>query len=486
MIIMQKGSLIASAVAAALGSGAAFATVPTVAPNAVVYAGGSSSEANSVTAAACRLLTNVDIYTESSSGASSNSFRVIYGDLKAATGGLAAGSHVLFIYRDTGGGYANGAVPQSVAGGTLQYPQQSAILSTSDVLTSRGQGTACTTANGGQPTYTYTLGTVNNAQQPDWGSTDVEVPIFQGALNNPNYPSATVTVGAADLVYDVVFGVAVTQSLYNLKTNFSKAEVTGILDGFYTDWSQLYGDNNQPLPAGGIILIDRNVGSSIKTVSNLYFLGFPTLGANFLAPESQLYGYTGALTLSQTLQDVSDTSVTAQATDLENANASGLLAITILSEDTPPYLNQKVAGTNSFDFVKLNGTAADTGTTGDNINGTSASSYVNAIKGNYDFFYQVNFNYRPSFYNSGSNNAALAKAILQTFQSNTLPGVASNLAFPLAAPGTLVDPDRDPAIGPGVTLDSRSGNSEAILQPVLNASGTLPTGGDPLVLKKPK
>jgi hypothetical protein len=477
---MQKTSLIASAVAAALGSGAAMATVPTVAPNAVVYAAGGSAEVNPVTAAACRLMTNVDSYTDAAAGTNSGSYRVLYGDLINATGSLAAGSHVLVVYKFNGGSYPNGAVPQTAAGATLPYPQQSAILSASDSPTALGQGTVCTTANGGNPTYTYAIGSLSNNAQPDWGITDLEASIFQGVLNNPNYPAATVTVGGSDLLYDLVEGVAVTQALYNHKTVFSKAEITGIFDGFYTDWSQLYGDNGSPLPAGGIIVIDRNVGSGTKAAGSQYFLGFPGLGANHLYPESYTYGYSGALVLSQTLQDVSDTSSTAQATDLENANASGLLAISILSEDTPPAANQKVAGTNSYDFVKINGEAVDTGGASDDINGTVATSYVNAIKGNYDFFYQPNFNYRPSFYNGGSNNAAIAKAFLTAFQSNSFPGVASGLQFPLAAPGTLADSDRNPTIAKGVTLDSRGGNSQGILAPELNASGTLPTGSDPL------
>jgi hypothetical protein len=484
MRTMQRNSLIAGAVAAALGSGAALATVPTTSPNAVIYAGGASSEANSIVAAACRLLSNVDSYTDVSTGANSTSYRVLYGDLKAATGSLAAGAHVLVVYKFNGGSYVNGIQPQTTAGTSLPYPQQSAILSSGDGTTTYGQGTVCTVATSGLPTYTYNIGSLSNSQQPDWGISDLEAAMFQGALNNPTYPTANVTVGAADLLYDVVFGVAVTQQLYNSKTVFSKAEVAGILDGFYTDWSQLYGDNGSPLPAGGIIIIDRNVGSSIKTAGNQYFLGFPGLGANSLSPISAVT-YTGALTLSQTYQIVSDTSTIAQATDLENANASGLLAISVLSEDTPPVNNQKVSGTNSYDFVKIDGEAVDTGASGDNINGNVATSYINAIKGNYDFFYQPNFNYRPWFYNGGTNNAALAKAFLATFQGSTFPGVgctggAGNCTFPLAAPGTLVDSDRNSAIAAGVTLDSRSGNSQAVLQPVLPAHGTLPTGADPL------
>ena len=474
---MRNPSLIASAVAAVLGTGAAFATVPTTAPNAVVYAAGGSAEANPVFVAACRLLTNVDSYTDAAAGADSGSYRVIYGDLAAATGTLAKGAHVLVVYKFNGGSYANGALPQTVAGATVVYPQQTAILAATAV-SGQTQGTGCT--NGGKPTYSYADGTLNNSQQPDWGITDVEVGMFQGTINNPNFPAATVTVGKADLLYDLVEGVAVTDKLYTLKKNFSSAEVNGILNGFYTDWSQIYADSGSPLPAGGIILIDRNVGSGTKAAGNQYFLGFPGLGANAQTPESVAFGYTGALVLSQTLQDVSDTSSTAQATDLENANAASLLAISILSEDTPPALNQKVAGTNSYDFVSINGEAVDTGTTGDNINGAVATSYVNAITGNYDFFYQPNFNYRPAFLSNGSNNAALASAFLATFQSNTFPGVANGGKFPAAAPGTLVDSDRNAAVAKGVTLDSRGGVSTGILTPVLNAKGTLPAGSDPL------
>jgi hypothetical protein len=64
--------------------------------------------------------------------------------------------------------------------------------------------------------------------------------------------------------------------------------------------------------------------------------------------------------------------------------------------------------------------------------------------------------------------------------SSTFPGVASGLQFPLAAPGTLADSDRNTAVAKGVTLESRNGTSTAILQPALNASGALPTESEPL------
>jgi hypothetical protein len=479
MNIGKNMSLIASAVAAALGAGAAMATVPTTTPNAIVYAGGGASDANTVLAAACRLLTNVDSITDNGTK-NSSTYRILYGDLINTVGSLAAGSHVLVVYDFFDGAYPDGVLPQTVAGSTLPYPQTSNFLSASTTLISGAtQGSVCTTATAGKPTYSYTLGALSNNEQPDWGVADLEASIYQG-INNPT-TKPTVSVGAAVPVYDAIEGVAVTAALYSKKTNFSSAEVAGILNGFYTDWSQLYADNGSPLPAGGIILIDRDVGSAIKAAGNQYFLGFPGLGAFALSPGSVLYGYTGSLVLSQTLQDVLDTTSAAEITDLQNANASGLLALGILAESSPPALNQKTAGTNSYDFVKINNNAVDTGGSSDNINGTVASSYINAIYGDYDFFFQANFNYRPSFYNGGSNNAAFAKAIAGVLQSSTIAGVASGTAFPLAAPGILIDADTQSVVAKGVTLDSRGGQSESVLFPVLNAgSGAIPVGSDPL------
>jgi hypothetical protein len=479
-----KTRLLASAIAAALGSGAALATVPNPGGTTItVYAGGGAAESNPLLVAACRVLTNVDGYTDATGGADSGSYRVLYGDVPTggisnAGGTVAAGTHVLVFYKFNGGTYANGAVPQTSAGGTLPYPSLSAV-SSATTISGQTQGSTC--SNGGKPTYQYTdTGLVTDEHQPEWGVTDLEVGIFQGIENNPLYPAATVAVQNTSPLYDLVLGVAVTQALYNYKTNFSSAEVAGILDGFYTDWSQLYGDSGAPLPAGGIILIDRNVGSGLKAAGNQYFLGFPGLGANAQTPESVTYGYTGALVTSQVLQDVSDTSTTAQANDLKNANTAGLLAISVLSLDTPPAYNQATSGTNSYDFVKLNGTAVDTGVTGDNINGSTGTSYINAIRGNYDFFYQSNFSYRNGY---SGGTPVIDEAILAAFQSATFPGVADGKSFPTAAPGTLVDADRASSLTAGVTINTRGGTSTAILLPkftgTANGAG-IPTGSDPL------
>jgi hypothetical protein len=494
----NKYSLIASAVAAVLASSASSAapvktggvkplTVPTTTPTWTIYAAGGSAEVNPVMVAACKLLGNMDSYTDTGTTADSASYRVFYGDLLAAQGsGTAIGDHVMIIYKFNGGSYANGVQPQGSAGGTVVYPLVADILGATKLPTAT-QGTACTT---GSPTYTYTnSATPATPFQPDWGISDVEATMFVGVENNPTFPTANVVVQNHDLLYDLVEGVAVTANLFAQKATWSKAEIAGILDGYYTNWNQIYGDNNQPLPAGGIVLIDRNLGSGTKAAGNQFFLGFPGLGGNFVAPESVTFAaFTQtALPTSETLSDVIVTSSTTQATDLSTLQNSGIRAISVLSMDTPPALN-RTGTVNTYDFVKIDGEAVDLANGSDDINSAVKSTYINAIKGNYEFFYQPNFNYRNTWFNGTSGNTGIGKALLAQFQSSSFSGAASGLAFPKAAPGTLTDADRASSLTAGVTIDSRNGNSQAILVPTFptptgaaaTLPATIPTVGDPL------
>ena len=489
----NKYSLVASAVAAVLASGASSAgaakpaTAPSTTPTYTIYAAGGSAEVNPVLVAACKVLQNVDSYTDTGTTADSASYRVFYGDLIAAQGTAAAGSHVMIVYKFNGGSYANGVQPQSAAGGTVVYPLQADILN-GTLLSGATQGTACTT---GKPTYTYTNSVAPaTPQQPDWGISDVEATMFVGVENNPTAPTPNVAVQNHDQLYDLVEGVAVTANLFAQKTNWSKAEITGILDGYYTDWKQIYGDNNAPLPAGGIVLIDRNTGSGTKAAGNQYFLGFPGLGANAIPPESVTFAsFTQTnLPTSEVLSDVIVTSSTTQAADLSSLNNSHIRAISVLSMDTPPALNQTTPGTNTYDFVKINGVAVDLANGTDDINSANKTDYINAIKGDYEFFYQPNFNYRNTWFSGTSGNTGIGKALLAVFQSASFSGAASGLAFPAAAPGTLTDADKASSLTAGVTIDSRKGTSTGILIPLFpTASGaastlpaTIPTVGDPL------
>jgi hypothetical protein len=162
------------------------------------------------------------------------------------------------------------------------------------------------------------------------------------------------------------------------------------------------------------------------------------------------------------------------------ADNDGLLAIAILSMDNPPALAQ-LNGVNTpghYEFVKINGTAVDSGGSTDNINGSSASSYINAITGKYDFFYQVNFNAQTA-----PATGTLANSLLTVFKQPGLAGVNDGSVFPLAANGIIADADRNATVAKGVTVVSRGGNSNGLLKPVLppgQAVGTIVAGSDPL------
>jgi hypothetical protein len=488
---LTKTSLIATAVAAALGSNAAFAVAPSVTPDYTLYAAGGSAQAGAFYVAASRILTNVDSYTDATGGADSGSYRVVYGttNITFTFNGFTVptGKNVLILYKFNGGSFPNGAAPQAGAGSTLPYPTVASILAGTQI-SGVTQGT-------GKPTYQYnSAGALTNNQIPDWGITDLEVPTLDATFNLPTGVSP-VTVGAADRAYDNLFGVAVTAALYNAaghpKTNFSKAEVEGILGGFVTDWSQLFDDNGAQLPAGGIILLDRQAGSGTKASGSQYFLGYPAASSLAVTPGSQTFGYTGTnpgriVIPSPGYQDVAESSSGNEVADLLTAQANGLRAIAVLGLEFPPLLHQATSGTNAYFFAKINGVAVDTGTTNDDINvavhtASTGTSYINAIKGNYDFYFQNSFNTRTGFLAGNSVNAAFANEFKTLFGQASFAGANSGQAFPAAVPGTLIDADASTALAAGVTVNTRNGNSGAPLQQKFNAVATgLPASHDPL------
>jgi hypothetical protein len=512
MNTLLKTSYLACSIAVALGTNAAHAVVPTTTPGLVVYAGGGSAEPQPIETAFCRLFNNVDLYSDAGKS-TSGSYMVLYGTAINAIGTIQAGTNVLFFYKFNGGSYPNGGIPQAgtqSGAGTAQqlnYPTTASVLSTSSLLTAGTQGTVCTAAQKGLPTYGYTP-TLGNNEIPDFGVTDVEVTLFAGVNNPTTLP--LVTVGSPALAYDLVEGVAVTNAVFtgtgptgsalpgiNKKTNFTRAEVASILSGTITDWHDIYADNGSPVaPAGsGIILIDRNVGSGTKAGGTSYFLGTPGLGGVGQTPNSVSNfaetgngagglngaGYGPALVSTQTSQDVQDTSSSAVVKDLTTANNASLLAIAVLSVDNPPALNQSTGG-NPYDFTKINGVAMDGNSLTDNINGLTGSSYINVINGSYDFFYQVNFNERSGFTTGApANNAAFAAGLKAVMQTPSLAGVNAGVSFPLATNGIVIDADTASSIATGVTVTSRSGNSPANPKVVLKvAGGTITTGNDPL------
>jgi hypothetical protein len=500
MKMSTKASYLACSIAAALGSSAAFAVGPGVTPDFVFYYGGGSAEPQAVGAATCRLMNNVDLYTSTAGGKADGKYYILYGTTTAAHGSVPSGKNVMVMYKFNGGSYTNGGQPQSAASVGLAYPTVASVLATTDATIGTGAGTYCTPGNG-TPTVQVAAFTIEGTnRQPDFGLTDLEVSAFNG-INNPNSPAALSLPGATQGIYDLVFGMAVTSQLYAQKHNFSYSEIAGILSGTITNWNQLYGDQpgfvGAALPAGDVILLDRNVGSGHKTSSSSEFLGYPQLGAAATQPISAVVGYQGGqdgvgtapVVCTAGYQDVQETSAAGTASDLKLLAASGcgLRAIGILSMDNPPGIaaNQNVSGTNAYDFVSLNGTAVDTGTSGDDENSGTATSYVNAIKGNYTDFYQAHFNTKSSaFLGSGTPGAAMAAAYLAQLKSPTLPGCSGSpgAKFPGNLPGVINDLDNSTTLS-GVTcvsVTSRNGNSDTPLFPFKTILGNITLGSDPL------
>jgi hypothetical protein len=505
MTILSRKSLVAAAVAAALTSSAAFAVAPSAAgPQVTFYAGGGSAQANAFYVAACKLFgNNMDVYTDDPGGALSGDYYVMYGTSTVAIGTVPSNTNIAYIYKFNGGSFTNGVAPQttSVTPTQLPYPTIGNTATTNTILslavpTSQTQGTACT--NGGLPTYKYVptnIATPNQA--PDFGLADVEVPMFRN-FNNPTGNAgktakntdggAAPSVGNPTGIYDNLFGVAVTANVYALKTNFTRAEVAGILAGTITDFSQLYGDNGAALPAGGIIFLDRGEGSGTKASGNEYFLGYPGDSPGATTPNSAAANYCGVSLAAcspsntQVHADIDEASTNTVISDLIAAQNGGLMAVAVLGMENPPGKNLNGGSVALYDFVKINGVAVDSNTApGDSINAVGAgagTSYSNAVKGDYDFYYQNSF---QSIAAAGTQAAANAAAFKAQMTVASFVGGNSGLSFPAALPGTLLDADKATALVKGVTLNSRSQKSTGPLLPFFDATfGAIPATFDPI------
>ncbi len=488
----SRNTLVAAAVAMALGSTAALAqTNPIIAnpPTYTIYAAGGSSEANSVYVAANNLLNITANYTGASGGAADASYRVLYGTLKSAytANGVTvnAGTPILFYFRDSGGSFPNGAEPfATVSPTTLKYSSLTSLQSATST------GNALPAAN-----WQYSNDQAVTTA-PDWGLTDEEVPLFNYPYNLPyangttyisgSHPQeAAATVGQSDAIYDDVYGVAVTANVFANKTNFTKEEINGIWTGTLTDWCQINGDNGTQLTTCGvhpIVLLDRNQGSGTKAAGSLYFLNYPTgiATGSQNVPASIQFPSSVARYAHGGYQDVIESSSTNLVADLVSAQSNGDWAIGIVVAEAAPITN--AAGSpavNTWDFVAIDNQVIDSV---GNINGAS-TNYSNVIRGGYDFFYQVAFNTRTGFLSLATANAALANAWKAEFQLPAFAGVVSHTAFPAAVNGIVLDADKN-AFGAGVTTGSRKSTSEKPLGVLYDATSsinaTINANADPL------
>ena len=510
----SKTGLIATAVAMALGTQAAHALAPGATINQVYYEAGGSAQENAAFAAVYTLLTpsTVDIYTDQTSGALSPNYLIVTGTTNAAGNtalGFGSSQNILFFYKFNGGSFPNGAFPfayptTDTVNSVLNYPVTSAIGS------SVATANASPATNPSSPTYKFTAtGTATDPHSPDFGLTDVEVPIFNNLYNlNATSPltSAQLANIQQDGIYLDVFGVTVTNAVFagtgdfagHAKTNFSKQEVAAVLSGAFTNWNQMFDDNGNQMPSKPIWLLDRGSGSGTKASGNQYFLNYPgglAVGGN-LTPRSvnssSVNNYTNTLLdMTQNIyQDVKEASTAAVVLDLQNANGAGHGAISILAAEFPPALNQ-VGGVSQYSFAKIGGVAIDTanGST-DDINTSGSTKYTNVVTGAYDFAFQNSFNTRAGLIPTGtctsvtSANAKMACAIRTALTSENISAAHSGQALPNGVTGLLIDPVKAPAQDAGVVMWTRNKNSTKPILANFDATsvngGHITYGSDPL------
>ena len=497
-----------AAAAGAFLSTSALALPPATLADYTIYAAGSSEQANVVVAMANRMFTMLDSYTDNSTGANSSSYRILFGKTSMAVTfngtTIPSGRNVLLFYKFSGSGFANGIQPQVLSGSALTYPAVSQI------------STSVATGNSFPlPSFRTTALTTQN-QVPDWGLTDAELDVLNTPYNLPTGISQLTFLQRDSVnrkpLYEVMYGVAVTNTLYASKTNFTRQEVADILSGTLIDWSEIHGDNGAFLAPGPIVLLDRTQGSGSKVAANQFFLQYPGPAVYCHAyqsdpcnitptpgqtPGSVAFGYTGTrITLPVTdYEDVNESSVGNLIEDLNAANVAGVRAISILSLQSPPSANRGGNSSNQYSFAKIDGIAADAGTATDNINGVpgSRSTYVRAIKGEYGFVYGTSFNTRTGFLGLNTTNAVFAnwaRAVLAsdplflgTTFTNVIVGASTGLAFPNGVHGILVDPigTGGPAIlRAGVATTSRAANSAGPLWQIFDPTVSLPSSSDPL------
>lgn len=416
-------------------AGHVYAVGPTVTPDLIIYAGGGAEQNNVFETIAKSLFTpgTIDYYTDQADNSKGKGFRAVYGKLAAAAGSVPAGSNVLIAYRSLGGAF-NGVGPVA-RGGPLTYPK---II-----------GNATLISAGGNPSYRITNTGLTEQKSPDIGLVNEEITLFTGL----NLPAGVSPLTAAELthvtsqpLYDVVNGIAVTNNLAVQRPNgFSKAEIAAILAGNIQDWSQL------GLPAGPVVLIDRNFGSGAKAAVNQYFLNAPG-GAAF-------GGTVDPINLNGDVGDPVNYSEYTVRTEPSSGNVPGVLdgvfakgkrAIGVLGLENLP------TAASNWQFTAINGASV----------GTTTFNKAQAISGQYDYFYQASVNTRNSAVNGQRFNQSGTAwgSVISAFINKALdPAVITTV------PGTILDPVTFPVTG-NAALDAfrakgtRFGNSTAPLQ----------------------
>ncbi|HUI61659.1 MAG TPA: hypothetical protein VLX90_15635 [Steroidobacteraceae bacterium] len=438
-----QAKLLALGATALAASFQAQAFGPTQAPDHVFYVGGGSAQGGAFLAFAEAFFTSFDVYTDAACGTQGANYRGVYGTVKATGttlpgGGTVpaslGGSKTLIEYANNGGTFKNG-IDGLVRANAIDFANFI-----------NAQGTNASTACGaGSATQYSTSSTVTTSNHvPDIGLSDEEIALFTGT----NLPSGAVAISSAELskisaapLYENVFGVAETKTLALQKVNFSTFEITGIEAGFIKDWSKLKGDvgtfAGANLPAGPVVLMDRNSGSGSKASWNEYFLHNPGSKAfsGTVAPKVSTGGnvgdctnYTGAGPI-----DCPKSSNGNVQAGLNDANTKGARAVGILGLEFQP------GASDGYTFGNLNGVDIQ-GTTAETCGNAVANPFepANVVSGAHDLFFTNSLQFRTASVKGApfEGDSSVDSDFMDMFS-----GIAADPATEVSVPGVLLDPD---------------------------------------------
>ena len=454
-----------AAAAALMIAGQAQAFGPTDAPDVVIFVSGGPEQADAFLAFTEKALfsASYDVYTDQPCGTAGFNFRAVFGRGVPSLPASLANKKILVEYSSFSGTFKSG-IDAVVRANPIAFQ------------TFIGNSTAC--PSGSQTQYTVINPQIQEFHVPVVGLAPVEIAMFTGVNLPPVAGFSAIT--AAELAniqqiqtYETVYGLAINSVLAAQKTNFTKAEVTAIFSGSYTNWGQLTGDNGLPVKAGPITIIDRNAGSGPKIAFNEYFLASPGAASmgGALSPVATSGGFgncgppapVGSRSYDATVYSVCPQSRSDNVRDgLNNANASGVRAIGVLSmSDSPPLFS------DHYQFAALNGVSVSltTMTTCGNVL-EKWFEPANVVSGAYDLFFANSLQFRikavkgAPFMGDGTAQSAF---IVAMFNASLDPRTQVSL------PGALLDPfDVGGFAGENydrcITKGTRNGNSTQPLQ----------------------
>jgi hypothetical protein len=317
----MKLKLLAAACSLVIG-GHAFALTPAVTDAATtvhLYGSGSSAAGRvivSLAASDCQSGT-ADYYQYS--GDTSNVWGVSCTISSTGGGGSSglAGKNVFFAYNSQqGSAYGSYSVAKELVNGTpvLNTAQASAVqqIQLASVSSACGAGVTSTAPN---PGLTYTC-TATAPQWSDAGITDTEAKLLNQPVNQPAaFAGHPVTAAEAapvtsQVIFQQIFGIAVSQALYNdLQAaqvasgqiasggvpSLSKSAVANYLAGSFQGpsgsgfgWEPLFAPGTVPAlasnPSNAVNICTRSAGSGTKSGANAFFLNNPCGGGDAAQP----------------------------------------------------------------------------------------------------------------------------------------------------------------------------------------------------------